>query len=110
MGKDIGRFYRHSQSQLSTPSIKKTTLSSLAYQTSSSVKSTITYLSYIIDKEKTDSVLCSQNSIHNYLNITNNYDIKSCETPRKTLQHSNHLYSKTSCATNQYPCTNECSA
>ena len=43
----------------------------------------MTCVYYIIDKEKTDSVLCSQNTTYNDLNTTNNYDIQSCETPRK---------------------------
>ena len=40
-------------------------------------------VSSVIDKEQTNSVLCSQNIIQNDLNIKNNDDIKCCETPRK---------------------------
>ena len=48
-------------------------------------------VSYVIDK-KYNSVLCSQNTIHNDLNITNNNDVQSCETPRK----QNHRITTTS--------------
>ena len=85
MGKDIDGIYKHSQSQLSTPSIKKPVFPSSASQTSSSINSTRTCVSSIIDKDQTDSVLCSQNTIHNDLNITNNNELQSCETPGKTI-------------------------
>ena len=52
-------------------------------QTSSSIDSARTCVSYVIDKEQTDFVLCSQNTTPNDLNITSNYDIGSCETQRK---------------------------
>ena len=81
MGKDIDGIYKHSQSQLSTPSIKKPVFPYSASQTSSSINSTRTCVSSIIDKDQTDSVLCSQNTTHNYLNITNNNNIHSCDTP-----------------------------
>ena len=42
-----------------------------------------TSISYVIYKEQTNSVLCSQNTIQNDLNIKNNDDINSCETTRK---------------------------
>ena len=74
MGKNIGKIYKHRQSQLSTLSMKEPILSSSDSQTSSSTELT-----------KNNSVLCSQNSTHNDLNIINNYDINSCETPRKKV-------------------------
>ena len=83
MGKDIGHIYKHSQYQLSTPSIKKRVFHLQLSQTSYYFKFKRTCVSSIIDKEKTDSVLCSQNTIHNDLNITNNDHIQSCETPRR---------------------------
>ena len=83
MGKDIGRIYKHVQSQLSITSIKEPVISSLASQTSSSIELTITSVSSVIDKKQTNFVLCSQNTIQNDLNITNNDDMKSRETPRK---------------------------
>ena len=43
----------------------------------------MTSVSSVSDKEQTDSVFCSQNTIHNDSNITNNDDIQSYETPRK---------------------------
>ena len=85
MGKDILRIYKHSQSQLSTTSIKAPVLSYSDDQTSSYIELTITSVSSVIDKKQTNSVLCSKNSIQNDLNITNNDDIQSCETPRKQL-------------------------
>ena len=83
MGKYIGPIYNYSQYQLSTTSIKKSVFSFLASKTSSSIYSTRTCVSSIIDKEQTYSILCSQNTTQNDLRITNNNDINSCETPRK---------------------------
>ena len=83
IGKDIGGIYKHGQSELSTLSIKKPVFQNPASQKSSSIELTITCVSSIIDKEETDSVLCSQNTTQNDLNITNNDKIQSCETPRK---------------------------
>ena len=62
-----------------------TCFSYLDSQTSSSIKLTITSVYSGFDKEQTDSVLCSQSTIQNDLNITNNENIQSCETPRKKL-------------------------
>ena len=50
-------------------------------QTSSSIDSTRTFVSPIIHKKLTDSVLCSQNTIQDDLNIISNDLIQSCETP-----------------------------
>ena len=82
MGKDIGHIYKHSQCQLSTSSIKKPVFLYSASQTSSSIKLTITCVSSVIYKDQTDYGFCSQNTIQNDSNITNNDDTHSCETPR----------------------------
>ena len=81
MGKDIGRVYKNSRSQLSIPSIKEPVISYLDSQTSSSTALTITSVYSVIYKEQTDFVLCSQNTIQKYLNITNSHDIQYFETP-----------------------------
>ena len=52
MGKDIGKIYKHSQSQISTPSTKAPIILYLAYQTSSSIELTITSVLSVIDKNK----------------------------------------------------------
>ena len=86
MGKDIGKIYKHSQSQLSTLSIKAPVSSYSEPQTSSNIKLTTTSVPYIIDKHQNNSVLCSQNTTQNYATITNNDDIQSCETFLKKYQ------------------------
>ena len=63
MGKDMGNFYKHSQSQLSTPSIKAPVLLSLASQTSSSIQLKRTSVPSFIDKKQTNPGLRSKNSI-----------------------------------------------
>ena len=78
---------KNGQYQLSTTSIKSPVSSSSYYQTSSSIELTITYVSFIIDKNQTNSVLWSKNSIQNDLNITSNYNIQSYETQKR------HYYS-----------------
>ena len=83
MGKDIRRIYKHSQSQLSTPSFKAPVRSSSASQTSSAIELTTTYVPSVRDKNQNNSVLCSQNNIQNDVRITNNDNIQSCETERK---------------------------
>ena len=94
MGKKIGSIYKYSQSQLSTPPFKEPVLSSSASQKLSYTKLTMTSVSYVIYKKQSNSVLCSPNTTQNYLNTTNNDNIKSCETPRKQLYHYNHFKSK----------------
>ena len=79
MGKDIGRFYKHSQSELSTFSIKEPVSSSSISQTYSAINLTTTYFPYIPDKHQNNSVLCSQNTINNDETITNNDNIQYCE-------------------------------
>ena len=51
MGKDIGQFYKHSQSQLSTPLIKAPVILSLASQTPSSIELTITSVPFVREKK-----------------------------------------------------------
>ena len=67
MGKGIGLIYKHGSD----------------YQKSYLINSIRTCVYSIIEKYQTSSVLCSQNTIQNDLNITNNDDIQSCETPIK---------------------------
>ena len=83
MGKDIGRIYQHSKSQLSTPSFKAPVSSYLASQTSPPIELTTTSIPSVRDKNQNNYVLCSQNTIHNDVRITNNDGIQSCETARK---------------------------
>ena len=83
MGKDIGKVYKHSQSQLSTSSLKEPVSSSSAPQTSSAIERTKTSVPSVTDKNQNNYVLCSQDTIHNDVSTTNNNDIHSCETARK---------------------------
>ena len=53
MGKDIGRIYKHSQSQLSTLSLKGPVSSSSVPQTSSAIKLTTTSIPSVREKIKT---------------------------------------------------------
>ena len=85
MGKNIGRIYKYSQSQLSTSSIKASVSSSSDYQTSSAIKLTTMSVPSIRDKHQNNSVLCSQKTIQNDASIKNNDDIQSCETARKEI-------------------------
>ena len=82
MGKDIGRIYKHSQSQISTSSFKAPVSLSSYPQTSSSIELTTMSVPFFRDKNQNNSVLCSQNSIHNDISITNNNYIKYCNTER----------------------------
>ena len=83
MGKDIGKIYKHSQSQLSTSSLKAPVSSSSEPQTSSAIELTTTSVPSATDKHQNNYVLYSQNTIQNDATITNNDDIQSCETPTK---------------------------
>ena len=85
MGKDIGQIYKHSQSQPSNFSLKTPVISSSEPQTSSAIELTTTSIPSITDKNKNTSVLYSQNTIQNDATITNNDNIQSCETAKKTL-------------------------
>ena len=85
MDKDMGRIYKHSQSQISNPLFMSPVLSYLASQTSSSIELTTTSVPSVTDKKQTNPVLCSEDSIKNYLSITHNDNIQYCETQRKKL-------------------------
>ena len=78
MGKDIGRIYKHSQSQISTLSIKAPVSLSSEPQTSFAIKITTTSVLSITDEHQNNYVLCSQNTMQNDATITNNEDIQSC--------------------------------
>ena len=83
MGKDIGRIYKHSQSQLSTLSFKAPVRPSAASQTSSPIELKTTSVPSVRDKNKNNYFLCSQNTIHNDVSTTNNDNIQSCDKTRK---------------------------
>ena len=91
MGKDIGRIYKYSQSQISTFSLKTPVSSSPEPQISSSIELTTMSVPSVRDKNQNNSILYLQNTIHNDASITNNDDIQSCEIERKKLNHYNHL-------------------
>ena len=92
----MGRIYKHSQYQLSTSSLKAPVSSSADPQTASAIKLTTKSVPSVTDKNQNNYVLYSQNTIHNDATITNNYDIQSCETPKKrnysipTISTPNH--------------------
>ena len=96
MGKDIGRIYKHSQSQFSTLSIKAPVISYSDPQIFSAIKLATTSVPSITEKHQKKSVLCSQNTTHNDATITNNDDIQSCETQKRyffnitTISTPNH--------------------
>ena len=76
MGKEIGSSYTYYRSKISTPTLKRTLLSSSVNHTSYTTNSTPTIMSYQFQhKEST--------SIQNKSNISNKDDIHSCVTPRK---------------------------
>ena len=83
MGKDIERNYKHSQSQLSTLSLKTPVSSSSEPQTSSAIELTTTSIPSAKEKNQKHSVLYSQNTTQNDATITKNDDIQSCETAKK---------------------------
>ena len=80
MGEDIGLIYKHSQSQLSTSSIKEPVGSSSEPLTFSAIKLTTASVPSITYKHQNNYVLCSQNTIQNDATITNNDNIQPCET------------------------------
>ena len=96
MSKDIGQIYKHSQSQLSTSSLKAPVSLSSDTQISSAIKLTTTPVPSVTDKNQNNSILYSQNTIQNDASTTNNDNIQSCETARKqhyripTTSISNH--------------------
>ena len=79
MGKDIGRIYKHIQSQPRTTSINAPVSLSEDTQTFSAIKLTTMSIPSMTDKHQKNSVLCSQNTIQNDATITNNDDIQYCE-------------------------------
>ena len=85
VGKEIGQIYKHSQSQLSTSSIKAPVSSYSEPQTSSAIQLTTTSVPSATDKHQNNSILYSQNTIHNDGTITNNDDIQYCETQKTKL-------------------------
>ena len=82
MGKDIGRIYKHSQSQISTLSMKEPDSSSSEPQNIYAIELTTTSVPYITDKHQNNYVLCSQNTTQNDATITNNDNVQSCETQK----------------------------
>ena len=85
MGKDIGQIYKHSQSQLSTLSLKTPVRSSSEPQTPSATKLTTASVSSVTDKNQNNYVLYYQNTIQNDATITNNDNIQSCETEKNKI-------------------------
>ena len=75
MAKDIGKNYKHSQSQLSTSSLKAPVSSSSDPLTSSAIELTTTSVPSVRDKNQNNYVLYYQNTIQNDASITNNDDI-----------------------------------
>ena len=75
MVKDIGKFYNHSQYQLSTSSLKAPVSLSSEPQTSSVIELTTTSVPSAKYKHQNNSVLYSQNIIQNDTTITNNDNI-----------------------------------
>ena len=76
MGKDIGRFYKHNQSKLSAPTLKKYVLSYPDSHTSSESNSTQTSIS-----SKLDNKHITTN--HKKNKIPDTDGIQSCVTPQK---------------------------
>ena len=76
MGKEIGRSLKYNQSKISTPTLKKSVLSSSAAHTSYASNSTRTPISYQIDNKD-----ITKNQSKN--NTSNTDDIHSCVTSRK---------------------------
>ena len=77
MGKEIGRSFKYNWSEISTPTPKKTVLSSSANHTSYTRNLTRTIISSQFENE--DST-----EIQNTSDISNTDDINSCVTPQKT--------------------------
>ena len=75
MGKDIGRIYKHSQSQLSTLPLKAPVILSSDFQKSSYIELTTKSVPYVKDKNQNNFILCSQNTIQNDVSIINNDNV-----------------------------------
>ena len=76
MGKEIIRSFKYNRSKISTPTIKKPVLSSLANNTSYTTNLTRTIISFQLENK--DST-----AIQNTSEISNTDDIHPCITPRK---------------------------
>ena len=95
MGKYIGQIYKHSQSQISTSSLKTPVSLSSEPQTSPAIELTIMSIPSVTDKNRNNYVLYSQNTIQNDATITNNDNVHSCEAEKKdhsipTISTHNH--------------------
>ena len=88
MGKDIGRFYKHNWSKLSTPTLKKPVLLSSSSHTSSASNSTRKYIPSRLDNKH---ITTNQNKN----NISNTDDIQSCVTPCKNNYSVQATYAPT---------------
>ena len=76
MGKDIGCYFKYNRSKISSPTLKKSVLSSSANHTSYTTNSTRTIMSYQLQNK--DST-----SIQNMSDISNIDDIHSFVTPKR---------------------------
>ena len=76
MGKEIGCSFKYNRSRISTPTLKKSVLSSSAAHASSASNSTRTSISSQLDNK---DIFTNQNKN----NTSNKDDIHSCVTPRK---------------------------
>ena len=81
--KPLDEIKKYSQSQISTSSLKAPVSSSSAPQSSLAIELTTMSVPSVRYKNQNNYVLCSQNTIHNDVSITNNDDIQSIETARK---------------------------
>ena len=84
MGKEIGLYFKYNLSKISTQTVKKTILSSLAVHTSSASNLTRTFISSQLENK--DST-----AIQNTSGISNTDDIHSCATPKKISVFMPHL-------------------
>ena len=76
MGKDICRSFKYDRSEISTPTLKKTVLSSLENHTSYTTNSNPTIMSHQLQHKNSTSIQSAGS-------ISNTDDIRSCVTPRK---------------------------
>ena len=94
MGKDIGQIYKHSQSQISTMSIKTFVSSYSEPQTWPALELTTMSVLSVTNKNQNNYVLYYQDTRQNDGTITNNDNKKSCETAKKysiqTISTPNH--------------------
>ena len=76
MGKDIDRSYKYNRLKISTPTLKKTVLSSSSNYTSYTTSLSQTIISSQLENKESTA-------IQNTSDISNKDDIHSCLTPRK---------------------------